>query len=94
VPQKRDQSRRIVCNNPVEEVRRRESPDAMVCDFLTPAVNIDDLSGWVLFQHNLEMLIWCRHAEHAGNAASKFYCGKQADRMFQAEKTSAAAFAP
>ena len=23
---------------------RRESPDALVCDFLTPAVNIDDLS--------------------------------------------------
>src|SRR5580704_9195151 len=71
----------------VEEVRRRESPDAMVCDFLTPAVNIDDLSGWVLFQHNLETLIWRRHAEHAGDAVRKLYFGKQADRMFQAEKT-------
>jgi len=70
----------------VEEVRRRESPDAMVCDFLTPAVNIGDLSGWVLFQHNLETLIWRRHAEHGGDAARKLYFGKQADRMFQAEK--------
>jgi polysaccharide biosynthesis protein PslH len=70
----------------VDQVRRRESPDAMVCDFLTPAVNIDDLSGWVLFQHNLETLIWRRHVEHAGDAVRKFYFGAQADRMFHSER--------
>jgi glycosyltransferase involved in cell wall biosynthesis len=70
----------------VDEVRRRESPDAMVCDFLTPAVNIDDLSGWVLFQHNLETLIWRRHADHGSDAVRRFYFNVQAQRMFQAER--------
>jgi glycosyltransferase involved in cell wall biosynthesis len=70
----------------IEEVRQRESPDAMVCDFLTPAVNIDDLGGWVLFQHNVETMIWRRHAENAGDALRKQYFNAQAERMFRAER--------
>ena len=69
----------------LQEVQRRESPDVMVCDFLTPAVNIDDLSSWVLFQHNVETMIWRRHAEHAGNPLLKLYFKRQAERMFQVE---------
>jgi glycosyltransferase involved in cell wall biosynthesis len=70
----------------VEEVRQRESPDAMVCDFLTPSVNLGDLTGWVLFQHNLETLIWRRHAEHAADPLRKLYFNSQAERMFRAER--------
>ncbi len=69
----------------VREVRRRESPDVLVCDFLTPAVNIDDLSRWALFQHNVETMIWRRHAEHAADPLRKFYLGRQAELMFREE---------
>jgi glycosyltransferase involved in cell wall biosynthesis len=69
----------------VREVRQRESPDVMVCDFLTPAVNLDDLGPWVLFQHNVETMIWRRHAEHASGALQKAYFSGQAERMFQVE---------
>jgi glycosyltransferase involved in cell wall biosynthesis len=69
----------------VQDVQRRESPDVLVCDFLTPAVNLDDLAPWVLFQHNVETMIWRRHAEHAAGSVQKMYFRSQAERMFQVE---------
>jgi glycosyltransferase involved in cell wall biosynthesis len=69
----------------VREVRLRESPDVLVCDFLTPAVNLDDLAPWVLFQHNVETMIWRRHAEHAAGSLQKRYFRSQAERMFRVE---------
>jgi glycosyltransferase involved in cell wall biosynthesis len=69
----------------VQEVRRRESPDVLVCDFLTPAVNLDDLAPWVLFQHNVETMIWRRHAEHAGDPLRRLYFHRQAERMYHVE---------
>lgn len=70
----------------VEELLAAESFDSLVCDFLFPAPNIPDLSTAVLFQHNLETLIWRRRAEHAP-AASRWYLALQARRMavFEAE---------
>lgn len=69
----------------VREVQQRESPDVLVCDFLTPSVNLDDLAPWVLFQHNVETMIWRRHAEHASGSLQRAYFRRQAERMFQAE---------
>ncbi|HEX5430329.1 MAG TPA: glycosyltransferase, partial [Bryobacteraceae bacterium] len=69
----------------VREVMRRESPDMMVCDFLAPAVNLDDLAPWVLFQHNVETMIWRRHAATAPDPLRKLYFRAQAERMFQVE---------
>jgi len=69
----------------VREVQQRESPDVLVCDFLTPAVNLDDLAPWMLFQHNVETMIWRRHAEHASGSLQKAYFRGQAERMFQTE---------
>jgi glycosyltransferase involved in cell wall biosynthesis len=69
----------------VQDVQRRESPDVLVCDFLTPAINLDDLGPWVLFQHNVETMIWRFHAEHASGPLRKLYFRRQADRMFQVE---------
>ena len=68
----------------VEEVRRRESPDVLVCDFLQPAINVDDLAPWFLFQHNVETMICRRHAEH-GSTLERIYFRSQAERMFQVE---------
>lgn len=69
----------------VDEVMRRESPDVLVCDFLTPAVNLRSLERWVLFQHNVETVIWRRHAEQARGAVPRMYFQGQAQRMFRVE---------
>jgi glycosyltransferase involved in cell wall biosynthesis len=55
--------------------------DTLVCDFLFPAPNIPDVSRSVLFQHNVESVIWRRHFEQAKNPAKKAYFGLQARRM-------------
>ena len=60
---------------------RSERFDAVVCDFLTPAINFDTLEHVVLFQHNVESVIWERHAETASNPLARWYFGLQAARM-------------
>jgi glycosyltransferase involved in cell wall biosynthesis len=60
--------------------------DSIVCDFLAVAPNIPDLSRAVLFQHNVETVIWRRHAEHAGDPLRRAYFGMQAQRMFRTER--------
>jgi polysaccharide biosynthesis protein PslH len=60
--------------------------DAKVCDFLFPSVNIGNLRGWTLFQHNVESVIWERHAESGRTWAHRAYFGLQARRMFEWEK--------
>lgn len=60
--------------------------DAKVCDFLFPSINIGSLHGWTLFQHNVESVIWERHAESGRTAAHRAYFGVQARRMFDWEK--------
>lgn len=61
--------------------------DTVVCDFLSVAPNIPDLARTILFQHNVETVIWRRHAEHAGSALRRFYFRLQANRMFQCERS-------
>ena len=60
--------------------------DSIVCDFLSVAPNIPDLSRAVLFQHNVETMIWRRHAEHAAGAFKRAYFDMQAERMFRTER--------
>lgn len=60
--------------------------DAKVCDFLAPSINIEDLSGWVLFQHNVETIIWERHANSGSTALHRAYFARQARRMFEWER--------
>ena len=60
--------------------------DAKVCDFLFPSINIRDLGGWTLFQHNVESVIWERHAETGRTWVHRAYFGLQAKRMFEWEK--------
>jgi sugar transferase (PEP-CTERM/EpsH1 system associated) len=45
----------------------RHAYDVVVCDFLVPSVNLPDRLpvASVLFQHNVEAMIWRRHAETA-----------------------------
>jgi glycosyltransferase involved in cell wall biosynthesis len=55
--------------------------DSLVCDFLFPAMNIPDLSRSVLFQHNVESVIWRRHVQQASGPAKRAYFRLQARRM-------------
>lgn len=60
--------------------------DRVVCDFLFPAVNFPSMEGVVLFQHNVETMIWQRRVEHATNPLQRAYLQRQADRMFEFER--------
>jgi glycosyltransferase involved in cell wall biosynthesis len=64
----------------------RERFDSIVCDFITPASNFPSLDGVVVFQHNVETMIWRRHAENASNFLERMYLNLQARRMFDYEK--------
>ena len=49
--------------------------NVLICDFLTPAVNLDFRFDCptVLFQHNVEAMIWKRHYQVQENALQKVY---------------------
>jgi glycosyltransferase involved in cell wall biosynthesis len=69
----------------IEELIPLERFDCVICDFLSPAPNIPELNSCVLFQHNVEAIIWKRRAEHAGDPLRRFYLKLQADRMLRYE---------
>ena len=60
--------------------------DSVVCDFLAMAPNFESMSNVVLFQHNVETIIWRRHASTAPDPVRKLYFGMQARRMFNWER--------
>ena len=70
----------------LEQLIERERFDRAVCDFLNPACYFPNIERAVLFQHNVETMIWRRHAQHAPNSASRWYMEKQAQRMFRFER--------
>jgi glycosyltransferase involved in cell wall biosynthesis len=57
--------------------------DCVVCDFLFPSVNLPDgLSRpAVLFQHNVEALIWRRHVDTQTNRLARIFFREQWRRM-------------
>ncbi|MFL5578510.1 MAG: glycosyltransferase [Gemmatimonadaceae bacterium] len=70
------------------EMRRRVAElagraDVVVCDFLAPSLNVPDglPCPTVLFQHNVEAVIWERHASVAANPLAKRYMREQWRRM-------------
>ena len=65
----------------IESLSRQEKFDAIVCDFLFPSPNIPELASCVLFQHNVEAVIWKRHVENASDFARRWYFQLQAKRM-------------
>ncbi len=69
----------------IEALTRSQRFDSIVCDFLFPAPNMPDLGACVLFQHNVESMIWKRHAETETSALRSFYFGGQYDRMLRYE---------
>lgn len=68
------------------ELDARERFERVVVDFVTMAGCAPDLSASVLFQHNVETMIWRRRADCARDPFSGAYLRLQADRMFRYER--------
>ncbi len=72
----------------IREQLGRKAFDVLICDFLAPAVN---LPGYlpcptVLFQHNVEAMIWKRHYEVQTNPTRKAYLHGQWTKMRKFEQ--------
>lgn len=65
-----------------------DGADVVVCDFLIPALNVPDglPCPVVLFQHNVEAMIWERHTKVATNPILRAYMGEQWRRMRNLER--------
>src|SRR6202051_349356 len=69
-----------------EQIQRLGSAaDLIVCDFLTPSLNVPDGLPVILFQHNVEAMIWQRHAAVAQNPLRRAYMRVQWRRMLRHE---------
>lgn len=70
------------------ERERNESFDLVVCDFLAPAVNVPRSLKLpaILFQHNMEAMIWKRHYEFQSDPIKKAYLHIQWRKMRRFEK--------
>jgi glycosyltransferase involved in cell wall biosynthesis len=68
--------------------------DVLVCDFLNPAVNVPfDLPlPTVLFQHNVEAMIWKRHYEVQSHPLKKAYLYGQWRKAFAYERAACRRF--
>ncbi|MEP6835933.1 MAG: glycosyltransferase [Gemmatimonas sp.] len=69
-------------------------PDIIVCDFLFPSLNVPDNLGIpiVLFQHNVEAVIWERHMQVAKSLPKKMYMRAQWRRMQRHEQAECLRF--
>jgi len=78
----------------VERLLATESFDAVVCDFLVPAVNLPDRlpAAGILFTHNVEAEIWRRHVETASNLIARRLLSQQWSRMLRFEEAALARF--
>ena len=73
---------------------RRTPFDLIVCDFLTPSINMPRTLPCkaVLFQHNVEAMIWKRHYEVQRNPLKRAYLRSQWIKMQKYEKTACQRF--
>ncbi|HEY1404636.1 MAG TPA: glycosyltransferase, partial [Pyrinomonadaceae bacterium] len=78
----------------IETRTRAEAFDVLVCDFLQPSVNVPDALplATVLFQHNVEAMIWKRHYEVQRNPLKKAYLYGQWRKSFAYERAACRRF--
>jgi sugar transferase (PEP-CTERM/EpsH1 system associated) len=79
----------------IKELDVKDAFDLVVCDFLAPAVNVPQVltAPVVLFQHNVEAMIWKRHYEVQTNPVKKAYLYGQWRKMWKFEKEMCRRFA-
>lgn len=72
----------------IVERDRQGTFDLLVCDFLAPAVNVpaELTTPTVLFQHNVEAMIWKRHYEVHSNPVKKSYLYGQWQKIQRFER--------
>ena len=80
----------------IEEAAQPDRCDLVICDFLTPAVNLPAPGRLrvptLLFQHNVESLIWKRTADTAAGLVRRVYFRDQWRRIRDFEAKACAAF--
>lgn len=78
----------------VAERARAGDFDVLVCDFLNPAVNVPPALPvpTVLFQHNVEAMIWKRHYEVQTHPLKKAYLYGQWRKAFAYERAACRRF--
>lgn len=67
----------------------KDNFDLVICDFLIPATNFQQLRSRVpsvLFQHNMEAMIWKRLAESSSNPLKGWYLNGQYSRFSRWER--------
>lgn len=70
------------------ERSNNQAVDVVICDFLAPAINVPRSLSCpsILFQHNVEAMIWKRHFEVQANPVKKNYLRQQWRKMERFEK--------
>ncbi len=83
---KKYQSERM--RSEIDRLLQKDKFDVMVCDFLQPSINVpDNVSvSTVLFQHNVEAMIWKRHYEIQVNPVKKAYLYVQWRKTWRSER--------
>ena len=78
----------------IQRLDRRDNFDVLVCDFLQPSVNVPSRVSLptVLFQHNVEAMIWKRHYEVQSNPLKKLYLRNQWRKSFSYERDACRRF--
>ncbi len=78
----------------VERELSERNHDVVVCDFLVPSINLarDRRCPAVLFQHNVESMIWRRHYEVQTNKIKKAFFRNQWQKMYWYEREACLAF--
>jgi polysaccharide biosynthesis protein PslH len=70
----------------LEDLIHTKRFDRGVVDHLAPTAYFPDLPHAVLFQHNVETIIWQRRVEHSSSPLHRWYFRLQAHRMFEFER--------
>ncbi|MFL6213165.1 MAG: glycosyltransferase [Blastocatellia bacterium] len=78
----------------IEHELRERHYDAVVCDFLTPSVNFrrSTATAAVLFQHNVESMIWKRHYETQQQPLKRALFYNQWQKMLRFERETCRQF--
>ena len=76
------------------ERSNNQAVDVVICDFLAPAINVPRSLSCpsILFQHNVEAMIWKRHFEVQSNSLKKTYLRGQWRKMEKFEKETCRRF--
>ena len=94
LPYALEKYRSLAMRQAVERELGAHHYEVVVCDFLAPSVNLLHRRGcaMVLFQHNVESLIWRRHYQTAASLMKRAYFYRQWQKMYRYEREACRRF--